>query len=998
MKWYINGDSGELFENGTASSFATQWHPTTNPVKIATKGRIHTRGVMNYEQTGTTPTGIVFGDSDNATTPFGNNQISFMTAGQRRLYIGDGGNIIMQKNLTVQGDLTVQGTLTAIDTTNTSIKDTIIELNSGLTDTLAPTNDSGIIINRGNENNAFMGWDESSSKFRFSLTSNTANDTGDLDLSTLADIEAGNISSNGEDLMTKINQLTGGAQPLIVGAAVSVTQDKLTPNLLVVSDANGDIATSNIGAFSLTYLDGVTSNIQQQINNLESPDLSANRILISNEFGEMRSHPTLGADVIDGFNITTIGVAEESKFLKVDSNRNISNLNNVEIRGQLEIAKDNGHPRGTIIADGNDVKLEAPSGQFLFEDNIKVRNGSNIEIDSGVLNIADGQDNTTSANLGYGVLKTLSGQNFTIYHRNLKDDANSYAFLTNSFGDVKINSSSDSSLFFQNQGVTKMIMNKDGELGIGTNNPNKKLHIEGDIKVSGDLYTGSKTISLANLEDLTGKVQTQLDSKQPTITGALTSFASSNATVDRVIISNASGKLSVSDITSTELGYLDGVTSNIQTQLNSKISIPTGAITTVLSDDLDFNRAIISNGSGKLSVSDITSTELGYLDGVTSNIQSQISNIGTNGAISTVLSNNLNQDRAIISNASGKLAASSITSTELGYLDGVTSNLQLQLNNINNSAWSINSNDIYFNSGRVGINTDAPLNKLHISGTNNIHRNISSADALMISGGDFNAGSALIGIDGTTSGQFLAIQSYAGDSNNAINNSTYGNISLNSLGGNVGIGITNPSKKFEVAGDIKLSGSLFTGANSVSNAQLGYLSNVTSDVQGQIDAINVNGAWSSVSAGNIRSDNNVGIKTDPTKALDVIGQVQAISTGASLGHIFLNKQSANNTVPSSIAQHSSLAAWSNLVLSDAYATGRILFEMDWGSYNAKWGFIQAGGSTDNSTENASGTLGLKRITGGSFNTSGGKFPFNITSTRDFVGINTTTPSYQLHVV
>ena len=119
-------------------------------------------------------------------------------------------------------------------------------------------------------------------------------------------------------------------------------------------------------------------------------------------------------------------------------------------------------------------------------------------------------------------------------------------------------------------------------------------------------------------------------------------------------------------------------------------------------------------------------------------------------------------------------------------------------------------------------------------------------------------------IDGISSGQFLAIQSYAGDSNNAINTSTYGNISLNSLGENVGIGITNPSKKFEVAGDIKLSGSLFAGANSISNAQLGYLSNVTSDVQGQIDAINVNGAWSSVSAGNIRSDNNVGIPSKQT--------------------------------------------------------------------------------------------------------------------------------------
>ena len=36
------------------------------------------------------------------------------------------------------------------------------------------------------------------------------------------------------------------------------------------------------------------------------------------------------------------------------------------------------------------------------------------------------------------------------------------------------------------------------------------------------------------------------------------------------MVSNSSGKLSASSITSTELGYLDGVTSNIQTQLNGK--------------------------------------------------------------------------------------------------------------------------------------------------------------------------------------------------------------------------------------------------------------------------------------------------------------------------------------------------------------------------------------------------------------------------------------------
>jgi hypothetical protein len=40
------------------------------------------------------------------------------------------------------------------------------------------------------------------------------------------------------------------------------------------------------------------------------------------------------------------------------------------------------------------------------------------------------------------------------------------------------------------------------------------------------------------------------------------------------MITNASGKMSVSDVTSTELGYLDGVTSNIQTQFNNISGYP----------------------------------------------------------------------------------------------------------------------------------------------------------------------------------------------------------------------------------------------------------------------------------------------------------------------------------------------------------------------------------------------------------------------------------------
>lgn len=61
--------------------------------------------------------------------------------------------------------------------------------------------------------------------------------------------------------------------------------------------------------------------------------------------------------------------------------------------------------------------------------------------------------------------------------------------------------------------------------------------------------------------------------KQATITGAATTITSNNLTASRVLVSDANGKVADSSVTSTELGYLSGVTSSIQTQLNSKANI-----------------------------------------------------------------------------------------------------------------------------------------------------------------------------------------------------------------------------------------------------------------------------------------------------------------------------------------------------------------------------------------------------------------------------------------
>lgn len=71
-------------------------------------------------------------------------------------------------------------------------------------------------------------------------------------------------------------------------------------------------------------------------------------------------------------------------------------------------------------------------------------------------------------------------------------------------------------------------------------------------------------------------LQTSLDAKQPNITGAATTITSNNLTASRALTTDDSGKVAVSLVTSTELGYLSGATSNIQNQLNGKQATITG--------------------------------------------------------------------------------------------------------------------------------------------------------------------------------------------------------------------------------------------------------------------------------------------------------------------------------------------------------------------------------------------------------------------------------------
>ena len=107
--------------------------------------------------------------------------------------------------------------------------------------------------------------------------------------------------------------------------------------------------------------------------------------------------------------------------------------------------------------------------------------------------------------------------------------------------------------------------------------------------------------------------------KQNTITGGASTITTSNLSPSFALQSNASGKVEVSTVTSTELGYVSGVTSSIQTQLNSKQNALVNPVTgTGASGQVSFwsgtntqsgsNNLFWDNTNGRLGIGTVSPT------------------------------------------------------------------------------------------------------------------------------------------------------------------------------------------------------------------------------------------------------------------------------------------------------------------------------------------------------------------------------------------------------
>ncbi|ULY68549.1 DUF2793 domain-containing protein [Chlorella virus XW01] len=236
-----------------------------------------------------------------------------------------------------------------------------------------------------------------------------------------------------------------------------------------------------------------------------------------------------------------------------------------------------------------------------------------------------------------------------------------------------------------------------GNVGINKTNPVQSLDVSGNAIISGTITEGTQLLSTKYA--LTGHTHTTADIISGTFIEARIPDLSANKITSGAFHVDRIPNLAISKIT------------NLQSSLNDKLNLTGGTIsgnlginkTTTQALDVSGNAIIsgtITEGGTLLSskyasVSSITTltnkntAQDVSINSITTNITT-ITNKNTaqdvsinsfySGGASTILTSNLATNSALISNASGKVAVSSTTSTELGYVSGVTSAIQTQLN------------------------------------------------------------------------------------------------------------------------------------------------------------------------------------------------------------------------------------------------------------------------------------------------------------------------------
>jgi hypothetical protein len=328
----------------------------------------------------------------------------------------------------------------------------------------------------------------------------------------------------------------------------------------------------------------------------------------------------------------------------------------------------------------------------------------------------------------------------------------------------------------------------------------------------------------------------------------------------------------VSGVSNTEIGYLDGVTSAIQTQLNSKLTsqdLVDYAMISYVDSSVDAIIPDQSGNSGKYLTTDGASASWAAVD------------------LST------KQDKV-----------TGVSDTEIGYLDGVTSAIQTQLDS------KLESADL------SGYATETYVD----NAVGNVTIDLSTAAG---TGLEWNTGTSQFDIDSTIATKAYADTAAASAAAAIVDSAPTTLNTLNELAAALG---DDANYATTISTALGLKQDKVTG---VSDIEIGYLDGVTSSIQDQLNAKAVYPSQSGnsgkylttdgsvVSWGTVATGSQVSSAT-PTELGTVYGNTTGTSGNVSLGqnalYNFVDTHGGNNTAIGIEALGSLVSGISNTAL------------------------------------------------------------------------------------